>query len=73
MKKFCIVYRKSNPYPVRHIVKYFGFTNEKDFFDFYYDIYHKFDDDTIAVFDTYDEAIAFIEDLKKEVKTNDGR
>lgn len=63
--KIIIVYRRNNPYPIRHEVTSHGYSTEEDFFKWYYRTFKKFDDDEIKVFDTYDEAYKFVEELKR--------
>ena len=61
-----VVYRKDDPWPIRHFCFMSEIPREKEaFFKWYYKEYCQNEDDEVAFFDDYPAAKKFEEDLKK--------
>lgn len=67
--KYAVVFRENKPYPVRHIITTTDDTI-KDFFEWYYSIYQKFDDDKVIFFKTREDAIEFESLLERKLDVN---
>lgn len=69
-KVVVVVYRESQPYPVRHIVSVRNYT---DFMSWYESMFRTFGDEVTKIFSTMDEATQFVEELaaKSKLQTED--
>lgn len=65
--KIIVVYRKSQPYPIRHWIAYRNYQGEDEFWQWYYERFWAFEDDCLAVFDDSAAAAAFIEGLRVKI------
>lgn len=65
--KIIVVYRKSQPYPIRHWIAYRHYQGEYEFWQWYYERFWAFEDDCLAVFDDDASAAAFIESLRVKI------
>lgn len=66
-----VVYRESQPYPIRHITTCRNYTGEKDYMAWYESVFRTYGDEVIKICGTADEAVRFVEGLaaKSKLKT----
>lgn len=62
-----VVYRKSQPYPIRHWIACRNYQGEDEFWQWYYERFWAFEDDCLAAFDGTAAAAAFIEELRVKI------
>lgn len=67
--KYAVVFGENKPYTVRHIIATTDDTI-KDFFEWYYSIYKKFNDDKVIFFKAAEDAIEFESLLERILDVN---
>lgn len=65
MKYWAVVYGRIEPYPIRHLCTVEDLPKTKEaFWNWYYSLFVKFDDDEVKLCDTFGEAEVFADMLK---------
>lgn len=65
--KIIVVYRRSQPYPIRHWITYHNYQGEAEFWSWYYERFRAFEDDCLKACEDSAEATAFIEGLRVKI------